>query len=301
MRGIYKITSPSGKIYIGQSTNIRVRFYNYRKCDSCKKQRILYSSFLKYGIGAHVFEVVYELPKDCDASVLTNYEQFFMDQFREAGYSMMNLKEAGLHGGHSEETKRKLSVAHMGRPKAKEAVAKQAASMKGRPSAMKGKKHSPETIALIREKRANQINLPRPPKGSVPWNKGLKTGHKPWNKGMSGEYEHVIRNPMSQESRKKIADKLRGRKLNAESIRKREATRKANGNNKGWSEEARKRRSELYKGRPSNRKGCKMPPEAIEKMRQTKIGKKPSLETRLKMSAAQQKRFHGKEVLNEPS
>lgn len=242
MKGIYKITSPSGKVYIGQSTNIKTRFYNYRKSYSCKKQRVLFNSFMKYGVGAHDFAIVHELPNDIDANTLTNYEQFYIDQYKDAGFILMNLKEAGLHGGHSEETKRRLSIAHKGKPKSREAVAKQSLSMKGRPSPRKGKTHSPETKLIIKQKRALQTNVKGPAKKEKPI------------KIVPVDSTHP----------------LKGRKLSPESIAKREATRKANGNNKGWSDEARKRRSELYKGRPSPKKGCKMSPESIEKMKHTK-------------------------------
>lgn len=42
--GIYKITSPSGRIYIGSSKNIRRRFYSYKNLH-CKDQPKLYNSF----------------------------------------------------------------------------------------------------------------------------------------------------------------------------------------------------------------------------------------------------------------
>ena len=48
MIGIYKITSPSNKIYIGQSIDIEKRFYYYRKL-YCLKQVKLYRSFIKIG------------------------------------------------------------------------------------------------------------------------------------------------------------------------------------------------------------------------------------------------------------
>ena len=34
--GIYKITSPSGKIYIGQSIDIQKRFKHYKQLHNCK-------------------------------------------------------------------------------------------------------------------------------------------------------------------------------------------------------------------------------------------------------------------------
>lgn len=47
--GIYKITSPTGKIYIGQSVNIEKRWNSYYKNLSCKEQRIIYNSLKKHG------------------------------------------------------------------------------------------------------------------------------------------------------------------------------------------------------------------------------------------------------------
>jgi len=218
---------------------------------------------MKYGIHAHEFEVIHELPIDVSAETLTFYEQFCIDQFKEAGFEMMNLKDAGSHGGHSEETRKRISMGHKGKPKSKEAVAKRSLSMKGRPSYMKGRTHTDEAKLKIKQKRALQTNFRKPKK-----EKPIK-----------------IFNPDG-------VHPLKGRKLSPESIAKREATRKANGNNKGWSDEARKRRSELYKGRPSPNKGRKLTQEAIEKLRLINIGRKASPETKLKMSLAHKKRFN---------
>ena len=48
MIGIYKITSPTKKIYIGQSINIEYRIESYKKLIRCKKQIKLYNSLKKY-------------------------------------------------------------------------------------------------------------------------------------------------------------------------------------------------------------------------------------------------------------
>ena len=45
---IYKLTSPNGKIYIGQAININRRFSSYRNLN-CKEQPKLYNSIKKYG------------------------------------------------------------------------------------------------------------------------------------------------------------------------------------------------------------------------------------------------------------
>ena len=57
--GIYKITSPSGKIYIGQSKDIRRRMQYYNRLN-CKNQTKLYNSLLKYGWENHLFEILIE-------------------------------------------------------------------------------------------------------------------------------------------------------------------------------------------------------------------------------------------------
>jgi group I intron endonuclease len=61
--GIYKITSPSGKIYIGKSNNVNLRWNKYKKL-ICKNQVKLYNSFLKYGVDSHIFEIIEELSLD---------------------------------------------------------------------------------------------------------------------------------------------------------------------------------------------------------------------------------------------
>ncbi len=47
--GIYKITSPSNKIYIGCSNNIYKRWSRYKNPHSIKAQYHIYNSLIKYG------------------------------------------------------------------------------------------------------------------------------------------------------------------------------------------------------------------------------------------------------------
>ena len=63
MIGIYKITNPKGKIYIGQSIDIERRFKEYKKLQ-CSQSRKLYYSFKKYGWEQHKFEIIEECPID---------------------------------------------------------------------------------------------------------------------------------------------------------------------------------------------------------------------------------------------
>jgi len=76
MIGIYKITSPSNKIYIGQSINIEKRFNQY-KWSKAKSQPILHRSFLKYGVDKHIFEIVCECRKTELHDLETYYQRLY--------------------------------------------------------------------------------------------------------------------------------------------------------------------------------------------------------------------------------
>lgn len=86
MIGIYKITSPSGKVYIGQSVNIKKRFTQYRN-NLAKGQRALNSSFLKHGIEKHVFEII----EQCEVSELNNRERYYQEYYNAMGKKGLNL------------------------------------------------------------------------------------------------------------------------------------------------------------------------------------------------------------------
>ena len=61
--GIYKITNPIGKVYIGESKNIDKRWTAYA-CLDCKKQPKLYNSLKQYGWKNHKKEKI-EFIDDC--------------------------------------------------------------------------------------------------------------------------------------------------------------------------------------------------------------------------------------------
>lgn len=93
MIGIYKVTSPSGKIYIGQSKHIERRFKEYQK-GYCKGQKLLYRSLMKYGSNNHLYEVL-EILDIFDKKELDNREIFFIDKYKSMGFSLLNLTKGG--------------------------------------------------------------------------------------------------------------------------------------------------------------------------------------------------------------
>jgi group I intron endonuclease len=73
---IYKITNPSGRIYIGKTKNTKNRFNQYKNLN-CKTQPALYNSLLKYGYENHSVEVIHK----CDYSELSKFEIDFISKY----------------------------------------------------------------------------------------------------------------------------------------------------------------------------------------------------------------------------
>lgn len=112
MCGVYKITSPSGKIYIGSSVNIKRRFNKYRALN-CKAQVRLYNSFLKYGVENHIFEIIFE----CDKNIIRQKEFEFGQEYNVLSDNGLNCripKYNDLVLCVSEETRKRMSEAHLG-------------------------------------------------------------------------------------------------------------------------------------------------------------------------------------------
>jgi group I intron endonuclease len=110
MIGIYKITSPSGKVYIGQSWDIDKRWVDYKKYN-CKAQTILYNSLRKYKCSAHSFETLQELPSDATQENLNHYENYYIDHYKQRGVELMNIRAAGSNGKLAKETIDKIVAA----------------------------------------------------------------------------------------------------------------------------------------------------------------------------------------------
>jgi group I intron endonuclease len=74
MCGVYKITSPNNRVYIGSSSDIEARFSFY-KTGAAKTQWVLKRSFIKYGIENHKFEVL----EICEPEIRLKRERHYGD------------------------------------------------------------------------------------------------------------------------------------------------------------------------------------------------------------------------------
>ena len=112
--GIYKITSPSGKIYVGQTINIEKRWSEYKlSYSNLYKQPKIFRSFEKYGVEAHQFEII----EECEREQLNEREIYWGEYYNTLGPNGLNLKLGNAKGKMSEETKKQISTSLMGKPK----------------------------------------------------------------------------------------------------------------------------------------------------------------------------------------
>lgn len=116
--GIYKITSPSGRIYIGQSKDVNYRWYkSYKVLSKVKGQPKIYNSLKKYGWEAHKFEIL----EECLVERLHEREIWWKEQILEevgwGGVLFCKIKDpqTKIPSGYTLEVREKISKALKGR------------------------------------------------------------------------------------------------------------------------------------------------------------------------------------------
>lgn len=159
---IYKITSPTGRIYIGQSRNIEKRISSYSS-SNCNEQQKIHASLAKYGWGNHLFEII----ETCNYDYINEREKFWISHYNSALTDGLNI----LHGGKgscgriwTRELRDKLRISNLGKKQSIETIKKRRIKAIGRKrtdetkrkmsESAKGKKHSDEVKDRIKLKRS---------------------------------------------------------------------------------------------------------------------------------------------------
>lgn len=174
---IYSITSPSGRVYIGKTSNFKQRVRQYKS--NAKKQTVLNNSFKKYGINTHTFNIVEEFAGNL--SMVNDKEMFWIRTYmsninKYPEQNGMNLTDGGegqIGMRHSQESKdkmRNISIKNGNTPPKiiwTDAMRKLASEQR------KGKKKTGKLRGWTDEQRKEMSELK---KGHKAWNKGLKYG-----------------------------------------------------------------------------------------------------------------------------
>lgn len=113
MSVIYKVISPSGKIYIGQTIDYKSRLNRYKN-NNCKKQLKLYNSLLKYGYESHKFEIIVE--GDFNRNLLNELEIHYINLYNSFNNGLNLTLGGGGRSGylHTDEAKLKMKLKAIG-------------------------------------------------------------------------------------------------------------------------------------------------------------------------------------------
>lgn len=196
MIGIYKITSPTGKIYIGQSVDIHLR-WSAHKIDKVRSK--LKSSFKSHGFENHTFEIL----EECSIELLNERERYWQDFYDVLGPNGLNLrltKSNDKTGYCSDSMKNKLSEYHKSRtPEQKQEVVRKCLETKS--------KETPEerTIRLTKISEASKRKVM-----SVEAKRKISEFHK--------------KKTLSEETKRKIGLGNKGKVISREAIEKMKAT-----------------------------------------------------------------------------
>lgn len=136
MIGIYKITNPKGRIYIGQSVDIEKRVYQYSILN-CPEQPKIFNSLKKYGFHSHIFDILCI----CEVEKLNDLERHYQEMFDvvKNGLNCKLTKTNDRSGYYSEESRLKMSLAQKGKKQSLITIRRRSISQTG-------KKQSQETI-----------------------------------------------------------------------------------------------------------------------------------------------------------
>jgi group I intron endonuclease len=159
--GIYKIISPTGRVYIGESKDVYRRFKTYRKL-RCKTQVKLYNSFLKYGTDGHTFDIL----EECAFEDLKCRERYWQDFYNVLNKGLnLKLTECGeLKQIPSKETLKRMSIAQSGenhpmygKTHSESTKQQMSESVSGERHHMYGKHHTEESKQKISGRRLEYL------------------------------------------------------------------------------------------------------------------------------------------------
>jgi group I intron endonuclease len=121
MIGIYKITNPNGKVYIGQAVNIKNRISKYKWLSAAAKQPKIFRSLQKHGWENHNWEVL----EECELDKLDELEAFHkQNHIDESGWGealFCQIHDAVRGKSLPQSTKDKIGKSNTGKVRSEEA------------------------------------------------------------------------------------------------------------------------------------------------------------------------------------
>lgn len=189
--GIYKITNNvNGKVYIGQSINIKARWKDHIHALNRNDSRctLLQRAWNKYKQESFSFKILELCQEDELDDVETKYIEFY-----DAINNGYNIEPGGNKNKHlSDETKKKIGDANRGRHYSEETKQKMSESRMRENNGMYGRHHSEKS-----KKKMSDAAKGRP-------------GHRPSDAGIERIRLANTGKEVSEETRKKISEANKG-------------------------------------------------------------------------------------------
>jgi len=192
---VYKITSPSGRVYIGKSCSFSGRKSSYKNItNAVKDQRIIYNSLVKYGYANHIIEVIENVPDGESAFAREVYwiKELKSNHNRYPNGIGMNLTDGGdgtPGAKHSKESVDRRVNKTKGKPISDERKKFLSEYNKANPvRGFLGKKHSEDTkinMSLARKGKPSKLKGRKQSDENIKKNSASHMGQRAWNKGVS--------------------------------------------------------------------------------------------------------------------
>lgn len=171
---IYKHTSPSGKSYIGQTSDYIIRTSSHLQGNSTC--RLFSNAIKKYGWNNFTHDILIE---NLSIEEATKYEEFYISEHNTLAPNGYNLTSGGLNYIRSEETKQLISSSRLGQkrnPLVVERINKNPEKIRKTAEKHLGMKRSKESKQRMSKKR---IEILKTKGGAL--NKGMKMFYNPLN------------------------------------------------------------------------------------------------------------------------
>jgi len=143
---IYKLTSPNGKVYIGQTNNFNQRMIEHK---NCKKKNKLYNNIRKYGWENFQKEIITKVDSQENANLL---EESLILKYKSTGHKGLNTRLTAEGGDVWEgryDTEEYMDF-----------VEQMKKVNRGKNNGMYGKTHKNKTISEMKKKAKGRFSLP---------------------------------------------------------------------------------------------------------------------------------------------
>src|SRR5271156_1859401 len=109
---VYLITNIiNGKCYVGQTVNsLEFRWRQHQRQEGCP---YLHAAIKKYGVENFSIEVICEPPT---IELMNEIEEEYIERYNTLSPNGYNLTKGGVAPKHHEDTRKKMSLSHIGRP-----------------------------------------------------------------------------------------------------------------------------------------------------------------------------------------